>query len=271
MLSHSVKLALTCLSFYSSLSSAATSKHGLKIPTGWSVPGVGTFNSQLTLDFTKSSSLGSDMRMSDYTVSAGGAPYAHSFTPNNVHFNPGDSISLLVPRVSTAQNVTTIPSAEIVTAYDDILYGSIRVVAKPSTTAGTCKGFFFYQADNQETDIEILTNREIDDLSGVWFTNQRVHPGAKATTYQVPPPKNYTDGYHEYRIDWLPGSTRFYLDGVLRNAFTQNVASKPSSFVINNWSNGDKEWSAGPPRQLSDLRIRSIVGYFNRTSVASGK
>ncbi|KAF2157973.1 glycoside hydrolase family 16 protein [Myriangium duriaei CBS 260.36] len=277
MASYTIKLALICLATFSSPTFAAPASPLAKQTThGWTVTTTGTnttslltFNTLFAIDFSKATSI-SSIRISDYAVPAGAAPYSHSFCKDNVQFNRGDSLSLLVPGTQAPPGAN-IPSAEIATPYDDILYGSVRVVAKSSSVPGTCEGFFFYQSDAQETDIEILTH----DQQNLWVTNQPTQPAAVTgkvrTTAQLPVGGNSTDGYHEYRTDWLPGQTNFYIDGVLRRVFTQNVADKPSAFVVNNWSNGDPEWSAGPPRETSELRIRSIVGYFNRTSVADGK
>ena len=93
-------------------------------------------------------------------------------------------------------------------------------------------GFFSYNGDNQEADIEILTAHP---EGGAHFTNQPVIPGASATTTSAPLPPDATTRMHEYRIDWQFGLTRFYLDGVLQHNLTDNVPSTGSKVMVNNW------------------------------------
>lgn len=227
----------------------------------YEVAGVGKFNTQLSVDFTKVTKLPSTLSVDTYVVGPGSDPYAHNFTQANVVLNKGDSLSMLVPG---GQTKSPLSAAEIRTSYDDILYGSVRTVAKASSVAGTCHGFFFYLNDNQETDIELLTS----DLSAAHFTNQAVVAGKSSSTITAKSPSTISSTYHEYRLDWVPGKTMYYIDGVLKKTLTANVPSKAGSWVWNNWSSGG-EWTTGPPTQTSDLRIKSITAYFNRTSVTT--
>jgi beta-glucanase (GH16 family) len=65
-----------------------------------------------------------------------------------------------------------------------------------------------YMNDTQETDIEIRTG----DPTHIHFTNQQTHPSIGETTYAVPAPATMTSAFHEYRYDWLPTGTNFYID-----------------------------------------------------------
>ena len=126
-------------------------------------------------------------------------------------------------------------------------------------------GAFFYKADNQETDIEILTGNL---ASGQHDTNQNVVLGGQSTTSTNPLPSDATTAFHEYRLDWLSDRTEFYLDGVLQQTLTANVPSEAGTWLWNNWSNGDQAWSAGPPAQDDILKIGKIDMYYNRTGSA---
>ena len=122
-------------------------------------------------------------------------------------------------------------------------------------------GFFSYKNDNQESDIEILTG----DLSLVHYTNQACTVGQKSTHTVGNLPVNATTTMHEYRLDWLPGKTVYYLDGIKQAELESNVPSTASSWIWNNWSNGDDGWSAGPPQQDNVLKIAKIEMWYNRT------
>jgi hypothetical protein len=119
-----------------------------------------------------------------------------------------------------------------------------------------------YMNDTQETDIEIRTG----DPTHIHFTNQQTHPSIGETTYAVPAPATMTSAFHEYRYDWLPTGTNFYIDGVLIMSINRNVPSTAGWLMWNSWSNG-WAWTFGPPAQDNILLIRSVEAYFNRTSV----
>ncbi|PNS15492.1 Beta-glucanase [Sphaceloma murrayae] len=228
---------------------------------GYNIAGVGTFNTFFEVDFSKLTAFPSSLDISTNTVAAGRAPYARTFKKSNIQLNQGESVSLLVQPVIEDGSI---PSGEFSTNVDDILYGSVRTVARASASSGTCHGFFSYLNDNQETDIEILTK----DLSKVWFTNQALEPGTDETSTSSPAPKTIASAFHEYRIDWLPKRTVFYIDGVRKAELTSNVPTEPTSWLWNNWANGNPSWSGAAPTNVSDLRIKSITAYWNRTSVA---
>jgi beta-glucanase (GH16 family) len=58
------------------------------------------------------------------------------------------------------------------------------------------------------------------------------------TSETGPAPTTATTEVHEYRIDWTPTFTAFYVDGVLQKKYTTNVPSAPGPWLWNNWSNG---------------------------------
>jgi len=60
--------------------------------------------------------------------------------------------------------------------------------------------------------IEILTG----NMTDVHYTNQPLTAAGPETTEVGSIPDNATTAYHEYRIDWIPGATLFYLDGKLQ-------------------------------------------------------
>lgn len=72
--------------------------------------------------------------------------------------------------------------------------------------------------------------------------------------------------YHEYRFDWLPDRIEFYLDGVYIWTMTEGVPDQPGRLFINHWSNGDKLWSGGPPKQDAVMTVSYVKAYFNSTN-----
>lgn len=192
------------------------------------VPGVGSFNTELIVDFSSATEWPSTLEVSNETIAQGTGKYSRTFNTSGVVLNEGDSLSLIVPG---GQNTSPILGGQFATTYSDILYGSVRTVAMASTVAGSIHGFFFYKNDNQETDIEIRTT----DTSKTHFTNQPLKTGASETTYNATSPSTITSAYHEYRCDWLASGTYFYIDGVLSHTITSNVPTTAGQWMWNNW------------------------------------
>ncbi|KEQ74942.1 concanavalin A-like lectin/glucanase [Aureobasidium namibiae CBS 147.97] len=233
----------------------------------YKVPNVGLFTTKFNYAWDNyftllSTGIGivEDLVSSIYTVEAGNSPLSRRFDLVNIGISLLDpSMTLTVPG---GQKQGPISSAQFTTAYDDILYGSVRTVAKISSVPGTTHGFSFYSNDSQEIDFAFLTSSP----GFAHLTNEQVSPTSPPSSYQVSAPNDATTAYHEYRVDWIPEKAQFFIDGKLVQTITDNVPTTPGFWLWNNWSNGNA-WAQGPPAKDSVLKIRSIDGYFNRTSV----
>ena len=125
---------------------------------------------------------------------------------------------------------------------------------------------FFYKSDTQEIDIEWVSDPTSQSNPGVprlWFTDQNVNGNGPSTNTNIAPPADATTAEHEYRFDWAPGLVAFYVDGKQEWNTTQNVPSTPGSFILNNWSDGDKGWSAGPPATDAIFKVRNLTMSYN--------
>lgn len=76
------------------------------------------------------------------------------------------------------------------------------------------------------------------------------------------------EGFHEYRFDWAPDAVKFYADGKLLRTMTHNIPQSPGHITLSHWSNGDPNWSAGPPTTDAILTIQYLKGYFNSSAVS---
>ncbi|KAF5328704.1 hypothetical protein D9619_011712 [Psilocybe cf. subviscida] len=248
----------------------------------------GGFSTHTLLDFSTQKAGGNaasflsshGIMISDYPV--GSTPVAHDFSPSAVSFGQG-ALNLKVSAYVSSQG--SVHGAEIVTN-SEFLYGSMRTVMKSSAVPGIVEGIFFYRklfvsivalreaaelqfvvADNdtQETDWEILTSTTLkasaDVPAGIWTTNQNFVLNQPSNHETVPLSFDPSQGFHEYRIDWVPGSTTFYLDGVQKTKLTTFTPVVAAHLIWNVWSSGDPEWSNGPPTSDSVTQIRSIEYY----------
>lgn len=128
-----------------------------------------------------------------------------------------------------------VPSAEIVSQRDDILYGSFRIAMKTTEINGTCSAFFFFRNDSQEVDLEILSAEQHSEENDwrvhlvVQNTTAESSPnynGSSQMIYQMAfPPGGTPANYNEYRFDWLPGRIDYYINGWLAWTTTENIPS----------------------------------------------
>ncbi|KAF9872484.1 glycoside hydrolase family 16 protein [Colletotrichum karsti] len=198
---------------------------------------------------------------SAYTVKNGSGVDTHQFTTGNVAVS-GGYLQLKVPGGQTKMPYT---AGEVATT-QKILYGSVRTVAIFSAPVGVCNGIFYYASDTQESDIEWLSDPSSLSNPGtaqVHFTNQDANGDGQSTTLGVAPPSNPTTTEHEYRFDWTEVFVRYYIDGTLIWETQNDVPSKAGPFILNNWSNGDKGWSVGPPKTAATFKIKDIDMYYD--------
>ncbi|GAA5858375.1 hypothetical protein JCM8547_004670 [Rhodosporidiobolus lusitaniae] len=190
------------------------------------------------------------------------SPYSYTYSPSNCDIYKGN-LRLKV----MGQDGGDIVGCEVFTNDDTILYGTFTAVAKASKVPGVCQGIFTYTDDNNEIDIELLSSYYSGKNNyvspGLQFTNQPLVEGEDETNTAVAYSADGvefdpTADFHEYKFEWKEGRVRFFLDGELKTTFTDNVPSQPAQFILNNWSNGDKYWSAGPPTEDSYFLIQSI-------------
>jgi hypothetical protein len=77
-------------------------------------------------------------------------------------------------------------------------------------------------------------------------------------------PFNPTIGFHEYRIDFVPGSVIFYADSnVLATMDTSAIPTQAGHLILTHWSNGNPLWSSGPPVLDAVMTISYVKSYFN--------
>lgn len=81
-------------------------------------------------------------------------------------------------------------------------------------------------------------------------------------------PFDPTADFHEYRIDYNPSEILFYADRVLLAKMDGSNVPSPTShghLILSHWSNGNPNWSGGPPKEKASLVIRYLKAYFNST------
>lgn len=168
-------------------------------------------------------------------------------SPNNVYIeksptNPKQTwLTLRTFRAADFQS-----TAEIDTVVDNMLFLSVRYMARVDGDPGACAGFFTYLPPGsdpttvQEADNEILTGAP---KNRVQFTNQpsfdnqgREIPEASLNT-TVPKTNDYSQ-WNIWRMDWMPGQTSWYVNDVSVANISFQTPKDPAGLIMNMWSDG---------------------------------
>jgi beta-glucanase (GH16 family) len=108
---------------------------------------------------------------------------------------------------------------------------------KVANAPSSLTAFFLYKKPDfaQELDIEIF-----NDPSGrVWFST---YSNGSQTTIEKQLGFDATAGFHEYAIEYDPGSVRFLVDGAELQRFTSGVTRSSMYLHVNAWF---PSWLAG--------------------------
>lgn len=153
-------------------------------------------------------------------------------------------------------------------------YLSIRVLARVRGQPGAVAGVFTYHNDTSESDIEILTR---DPQTNIEYSNQPTVneaevaiPGSNFNISMRSAGGRQWSDWNVHRLDWLPGTSAWYLNGNLAASTKVNVpgGGEESRVIINMWSNGGF-WSGNMSKgDKAELQIQWIEMVFN-TSASS--
>jgi len=156
-----------------------------------------------------------------------------------------------------------LPVAEIASSRDDVLYGSFRAAIKFTGANGTVGTFAWYHNDTQEIDMAFLS-RDPKTIGLVVHSPDSKRDSEASTPYA--PGVDLLQGFHEYRFDWMPDRIDFYLDGYLALTTTENIPSSPGHLLLSHLSNGNPDWSGGPPMEDAVMTVAYVKAYFNTTT-----
>ncbi|KAL8692234.1 MAG: hypothetical protein Q9224_004002, partial [Gallowayella concinna] len=210
-------------------------------------------------------------------------PYGKDASPKQVTTNPlksrydwagngihGGDAGLQIT-VSNPGKGGVIPMGEMGTNRTDMLFGSFRAAIKLTGQKGTCGAFFWYLNDTQEIDMEFLSsqfNETSNPVNLVLQSQASVDAGFDAgdtnafQSHQLP--FDPSEAFNEYRFDWFSDRVDFYANGVFLKSMTgDGVPQDPGHLMLSQWSNGDPNWSGGPPTKDAIMTVSYVKGYFN--------
>ena len=130
-----------------------------------------------------------------------------------------------------------------------------------------------YFNDTEEIDVEILSKQLNDSSSPVNLVLQS--PASQKAGFDAAGTPNFNvhqlpfrpdRGYHEYRFDWSPEKVSFYADGAWLKDMTMSVPTSPGHITFSHWSNGNADWSGGPPSVDAVMTVSYMKAYFNSST-----
>jgi hypothetical protein len=184
---------------------------------------------------------------------------------NNDSNNPFTYLSLRTTRLDEFQTTSEMESLQ-----KNLMHTSMRMSGRVIGAKGAVAGFFTYFDDDNESDIEILTN---DPTDVIRYTNQ---PSVDEDGNQVEASsleRNKLpswDKWQTHRIDWLDKNSYWYLNGDQTAANSYGIPKKPSGLIVNMWSDGG-EWSGNMTvGESAEFQIQWIEMAFNTSGPVEG-
>lgn len=145
----------------------------------------------------------------------------------------------------TTTRLNTYSAAAQIQSIQRFLHASVRMSARMLGPPGACGAFYIYGDDNNESDMELLTN----DTSALFHATN--HPSQDAKGNIIPGastvadiPQNGTStgqaagtwsDWNDWRMDWLPDRTQWIVNGDLVVDKTWSPPKISSYLGINMW------------------------------------
>ncbi|PSN72690.1 concanavalin A-like lectin/glucanase [Corynespora cassiicola Philippines] len=193
-------------------------------------------------------------------------------SPANIYIqqnnDSNDAFTYLTLRTSRLEDFQS--AGEIENMQKNLKHVSMRMHARVVGAKGAVAGFFTFFDDDNESDIEILTD---DPTNVIRYTNQPAvdKEGNEVSAASVAPSDLPAwDDWQIHRIDWLPKNSYWYLNDKQVAANTYSVPRKPSYMVMNMWSDGG-EWSGNMTvGDSAEFQIQWIELVFNTSGPVEG-
>ncbi|KAF2104921.1 concanavalin A-like lectin/glucanase [Rhizodiscina lignyota] len=245
---------------------------------------------QDALSYNNREETGWAMQVYNVTPKAARGPYGKAAMGSNVIVNPmknqydwagesvlgGDAGLQVWVRSKTVNSA--IPMGEITSMRSDMMYGSYRIGVKLTGIPGTCGAFFWFRNDSQEIDLEYLSWQQSPNAT----SKNEYHPlnlvlqspASVAADYNAAGTPDFivkslpftpSNAVHEYRFDWTPNRVSFYADGQWLSDITDYIPKASGQLFLNHWSNGNPNWSGGPPKEDAVMIVSYVKAYFNST------
>ncbi|KAH8600076.1 concanavalin A-like lectin/glucanase domain-containing protein [Bisporella sp. PMI_857] len=206
------------------------------------------------------------------------------YSKNNVYIEPSTDSSpnynsYLTMRTTRTESFQS--AAEIDSTAQNYQYLSARFLARIIGPPGACAGIFTWYCpglcrtasspDVEEADIEILTSGPSDKIQ---LTNQPSESTSgddlpEATRNASLPGAVRWSEWSEYRYDWLPGLSSWYVNGESVGSISFQAPKNPAGLILNMWGNGGSWTGNMTVGDAAYLQIQWIEIAYNTSGPAT--
>ncbi|KAI0395244.1 concanavalin A-like lectin/glucanase domain-containing protein [Xylariaceae sp. FL0594] len=154
-------------------------------------------------------------------------------------------------------------TAEAESAIQDFEYLTLRFYARTVGDGGAVTSIFTFASNTQEADEEIRT---FTDPHVIQYTNQPGNVDGEEqpeATRLVNLQKPWTD-WLEYRYDWTPGSSDWYIDGEKVASIQFQTPTDPLLVIMNVWGDGGSWSDVMKVGGSAEMQIRWLDVTYNR-------
>jgi hypothetical protein len=234
-------------------------------------PTKSIFTSFLVVNFSSITSQQLDdlFIQATYEITQTNSPYARNFSVDQVQLSKAG----LDLTVSPSPDSERVPCAQVFTRAATFFYGSYHAQFHVGDVPGTVTAFFNYKNDSSEVDIEYLSAWANPTLLYTVKPQIYLDNGSPSNiTYQQETwndtSVSFDQDFHEWSFVWLPDIVHFGLDANYPRFITTNVPKAPGRLALSHWSDGNPDYSLGPPTQNSSITISFLWAVYNDTNAS---
>ncbi len=154
------------------------------------------------------------------------------FDPANVVVSTNEQLRLQIPANTTG-------GAEI-ESQEYYGYGTYKARIRTADAPSSLTGFYLYRSPDfyAEIDIEVYNDGTGNVDFVTYAKGQRTHHVTKDFHFDP------SADFHTYSFDYNPGAVRFYIDGKLRQVWTDGLPQGSMKLLVNTWF---PSWLEGSP------------------------
>jgi hypothetical protein len=202
-----------------------------------------------------------------YAITQSYAPYTRNYSGDQVQLSKAG----LELTVSPSPDSKVVPSGQVFSPAANFFYGSYHAQFLVRDVPGTVTALFNYKSDSSEVDIEYLSSGA--DPTLLYSVKPQVYldNGNPSNSTYVRETWNGTSvsfdrEFHDWSFVWLPDIVHFGLDASYRRSLTTNVPQAPGRLALSHWSDGNPNYSLGPPTQNSTVTVSFLWAVYNDTN-----
>ncbi|KAK0384313.1 hypothetical protein NLU13_8401 [Sarocladium strictum] len=235
-------------------------------------PTGSTFTNFLAVDFTSISQneLDEIFIPATYKLHKNDAPFERHFSAEQLQLSE-DGLHITVLPASSQNHV---PCGQIFSRARTFFYGSYHARIRLTDVPGTVTAFFNYKADDSEIDMEYVSAWAEPTL--LYTVKPQIYTdrgNPENSTYARQPLSDASApskrSVSEWSFVWVEDIVHFGIGNEYSHNITTNVPSAPGRLALNQWSDGNANYSLGPPREPSTTTVTSLWAVYNMTESSS--